>query len=136
MTDEKVYNIPLRRVFSKTSRRRKSPAAVKSIRTFVSKMLRADDVVISPEINEFVWSRGVSHPPAKIRIKVRKEGDRVFADLVDTSKYAEKKAARTKVEKAAAKVEAPKETAAKKTEAKPEAQKNIAEKKAVAESKA
>ncbi len=133
MTDEKVYNIPLRRVFSKTSRLRKSSAAVKAVREFVSRALRTSDVTINPDINEFIWSRGISHPPAQVRVKVRKDGNKVFADLVDTSKYAEKKASAK-----AAKAEASKsvEKSEKKTEASKPVEKAASPKPAHAEKKA
>ncbi len=85
MTEEKIYNIPLRKFFTESGRRAKAPHAIKGLRELLSKKTRSDDVVLSTGINELIWARGVSHPPAKIRVKVRKEGEKVFAELISAT---------------------------------------------------
>lgn len=82
MTDEKIYDIPLRKFYTESSRRKKTPHAVKGVRDFIAKKTRSENVVLSTNVNELLWSRGVSHPPARIRVKVKKEGDKVIADLI------------------------------------------------------
>lgn len=82
MTEEKIYDIPLRKFYTESSRRKKAPHAVKGVRDFIAKKMRSENVFLSPGVNELLWSRGVSHPPAKIRVKVKKEGDKVIADLI------------------------------------------------------
>ncbi|MBI3412926.1 MAG: 60S ribosomal protein L31 [Candidatus Aenigmarchaeota archaeon] len=93
MTEEKLYDIQLRKSFSESSRRKKAPHAIKAVRDFVAKNTRSENVILGTGVNELVWSRGVSHPPSKIRIKVKKDGDKVFADLI--SAEPEKEAVKT-----------------------------------------
>ncbi len=100
MTDEKIYDIPLRKFYTESSRRKKAPHAVKGVRDFIAKKTRSANVLLSTDVNELLWSRGVSHPPAKIRVKVRKDGEKVIAELISTAPITEPK-----------KEETPKETA-------------------------
>ncbi|MBI2085666.1 MAG: 60S ribosomal protein L31 [Candidatus Aenigmarchaeota archaeon] len=98
MTEEKIYDIPLRKFFTESGRRQKAPHAVKGLRELLSKKTRSNDVVLSTGINELIWARGVSHPPAKIRVKVRKDGEKVFAELISVTPVEPKKEAEIKKE--------------------------------------
>ncbi len=91
MTEEKIYDIPLRKFFTESGRRQKAPHAVKGLRELLSKKTHSTDVVLSTGINELIWARGVSHPPAKIRVRVRKDGERVFAELISATPVETKK---------------------------------------------
>ncbi len=81
--DEKIYDVPLRRYFTESGRRKKAPHAIKGVRDFISKKARSNNIVIGEDINRTIWARGVSKPPAKIRIRVRKDGDKAIAELVE-----------------------------------------------------
>ncbi len=81
--DEKIYDVPLRRYFTESGRRKKAPHAIKGVIKFISKKSRSNNIVIGEDINRSIWARGISKPPAKIRIRVRKDGDRVIAELVE-----------------------------------------------------
>ena len=82
MTDEKIYDIPLRKFYNESSRTKKAPHAAKGVREFVTKKTRSANVILSTDVNELLWSRGISHPPAKIRVKVKKDGEKVMVDLI------------------------------------------------------
>jgi len=84
MTEEKLYDIPLRKSFSESGRRKKAPHAIKAVRDFIAKKTRSENIILGSGVNELIWARGVSHPPSKIRVKVKKDGDKVFADLITT----------------------------------------------------
>ncbi len=83
--DEKIYDVPLRRYFTESSRRKKAPHAVKGVIDFISKKTRSNNIVIGEDINRSIWARGISKPPAKIRVRVKKDGDKIVAELVGTS---------------------------------------------------
>ncbi len=101
MTDEKIYDIPLRKFYTESTSKKKVPHAVKGVRDYIAKRTRSQNVLLSTDVNELLWSRGISHPPAKIRVKVRKDGEKVIAELISATPAAELKAG-----------EAPKEAAA------------------------
>lgn len=73
MADSKLYTIPLRREFSKASYKRKTNKAVKALREYVFKHTKADRVVIGEELNDQIWARGITNPPAKVKVEITKE---------------------------------------------------------------
>ena len=54
---ERIYTIPLRDV-KRVPRTKRSPKAMKYIREFIQKHMKAEDVIIDQAINEKVWERG------------------------------------------------------------------------------
>lgn len=73
MADSKVYTIPLRREFQKVAYKKKANKAVKAVKEFVIKHSKADKVVLGEELNEKMWSRGITNPPAKVQVEITKE---------------------------------------------------------------
>lgn len=67
---ERVYTLNLRQ-FAHQPRRTK--LAIRKIKSYVMRHIEADEFVIAPELNEYVWARGYKKPPAKIRIKVERD---------------------------------------------------------------
>jgi large subunit ribosomal protein L31e len=84
--ETKTYTIPLRREFQKTSRNRKANKAITGICEFVVRHTKVapQNVLIGEELNEYIWSRGMSNPPAKVQVEITK-------DVVkkDTAEYTE-----------------------------------------------
>lgn len=87
IVEEKVYTVPLGKAWMMPSNRRAS-RAVRMIRAFVVKNMKlekrkGEDVaeeepkklVISGEVNERVWSRGMQKPPRNIRVRAAKDKD-------------------------------------------------------------
>ena len=99
---ERIYVIPLRGAYEGV-RTKRSRKAIKVIRSFISKHMKAelDDVVISQAVNSTVWKRGIQKPPRKIKVKAVKSGDKVSVMLLDEKEVpkAPAKAAPKKEEK-------------------------------------
>ncbi len=76
IVEERVYTIPLRRAWIAPIKNR-SPRAVRIIQTFLNRHMRPETLVITPEVNEQVWSRGIEKPPRRIRVRATKNKDGV-----------------------------------------------------------
>jgi len=73
VVEERVYTIPLRHVWVVTPRGRRAPRAVRDVRNFVFRHMKAEEVSISEEINQQLWSRSINKPPRKIKIRAVKD---------------------------------------------------------------
>lgn len=74
--EEREYTISLGRLVI-TPRYRRAPRAVRMVREFVARHMRVkpEDVSISPELNEVIWSHGIEADFRRLRVKVsRAEG--------------------------------------------------------------
>ena len=83
---EREYVIPLRKSLNKVPIYKRANKAVKTIKEILVRHMKIRDgdlnkVKIDKYLNEFIWSRGIKKPPAKIKVKARKEGDIVRAEL-------------------------------------------------------
>ena len=77
---ERVYTIPLT-VTKQIPKTKRAPRAIKEIKEFVKKHMAEEvaedeeekgekkDVWVDYRLNELIWSRGIEHPPSKVRIK-------------------------------------------------------------------
>ncbi len=74
--EERIYTVPLRRAWL-VSRRKRAPKAVRILRNFMVRHMKAESVVITNEINEALWSRGIQKPPRRIRVKAAKDKEGV-----------------------------------------------------------
>jgi large subunit ribosomal protein L31e len=84
--EERIYTIPLRRAWIMPAKKR-APRAIRIIRAFVqrhmkvgetaleaeSEEIEAGRIIISNEVNEEIWSRGIQKPPRKLRIRAAKD---------------------------------------------------------------
>ncbi|MFW9846590.1 MAG: 50S ribosomal protein L31e [Candidatus Thorarchaeota archaeon] len=73
--DERIYTVPLRKAYWTGSRLRRSNRAVRILRKFVERHMKPEEMVIQPEVNERIWSRGIQKPPRRIRIRATKNSD-------------------------------------------------------------
>jgi len=78
---ERVYTIPLRRVWVEVPRVRRANRSVSEIKRFLSRHMHAENVQISKALNEIIWKRGAKKPPAKLKVKARLEDNVVKAML-------------------------------------------------------
>lgn len=69
---EKTYTINLRNVWT-TTRNKRSPKAIKEIKEYMKRHMKAEDVIISNEVNEQVWARGIQKPPRKLTVRAVKD---------------------------------------------------------------
>src|SRR3989304_1571731 len=73
VVEEKIYTISLRHVWVVTPRGKRAPRAVRDVRAFVSRHMKAEEVAISDETNSALWSRGINKPPRKITVRAVKD---------------------------------------------------------------
>lgn len=73
VVEEKVYTISLRHAWVVTPRGKRAPRAVRDVRAFVSRHMKAEEVAMSDEINSAIWSRGINKPPRKITVRAVKD---------------------------------------------------------------
>jgi len=73
VVEEKIYTIPIARLGYATDRGHRSPKAVRDVRAYVARHMRADEVSISNEINQAIWGKGINKPPRKITVRAVKD---------------------------------------------------------------
>jgi large subunit ribosomal protein L31e len=87
IVEERVYTIPLGKATVRPPKKR-APRAMQLIRAFITKHMKVEmhleeeeeegelpKVIISSEVNEKVWGRGIEKPPRKIRVRAAKDSD-------------------------------------------------------------
>lgn len=89
---EREYTIPLRRHWFAARTYERTSKAIKAIKIFIAKHMKVEDrdvnkVKLDVYFNNAVWARGRAAPPAKIKVKARKENGIVKVDFVDTPKH-------------------------------------------------
>ena len=75
VVEERIYTVPLGRARIAPVTKR-APRAIRILRAFIKRHMKADDedsIVISNEVNERIWSRGIEKPPRRIRVRVTKD---------------------------------------------------------------
>ncbi len=75
-TEERIMDIPLRKAKNSPVSKRAS-RAMKLVREHVADNMKVpkEDVWIDSSTNEEIWSRGVTKPPSKIKVKAIKFED-------------------------------------------------------------
>ena len=82
---ERIYTIPLQKALVRPPKKR-APRAMQLLKIFVAKHMKMattvseeDDelpqLIITEEVNEKIWSKGIEKPPRKIRVRVTKAKD-------------------------------------------------------------
>ena len=125
-TQTKEYTIPLRKEWRKVSNYRRAGRAAKAIKKFIAKHMKVPErdvskVKLDMYLNNEIWFRGRTKPPAKIKVRVTKEGDIFKVTLAETTKHV--KFAKQKHEKFHKESETSKETPEEKKEEKTEEEK-------------
>jgi large subunit ribosomal protein L31e len=85
--EERVYTIPLGRASIRPPKKR-APRAMQMLKAFVTKHMKLaihveeeeekeelPKLIISNEVNEKVWNKGIEKPPRKIRVRAAKDKD-------------------------------------------------------------
>lgn len=88
---ERMYTIPLRKDVLKQPRAQKTNRAVKTVQQFLERHMKADNVKISPMLNDALWRRGVHRPPSKIRVKAKKDDKGIVTARLPDEKEVVKK---------------------------------------------
>ena len=66
---ESIFTIPFYPQLNKTAAYKRTPKAVRMLKAFIVKHTKADFVVITNELNEFLWERGIRKPPRKVKVR-------------------------------------------------------------------
>lgn len=73
VVEEKIYTIPLRHVWVVTARGKRAPRAVRDVRDYVARHMKAEEVAISNEVNSALWTRSINKPPRRITVRAVKD---------------------------------------------------------------
>lgn len=87
IVEERFYTIPLQKALVRPPKKR-APRAMQLIKIFVTKHMKLEmkvseeeeeeelpQLVVSQEVNEKVWDRGIEKPPRKIKVRTTKDKD-------------------------------------------------------------
>ena len=87
IVEERIYTIPLGKASIRPPKKR-APRAIQMIKAFITKHMKLEmkveeeeekeelpKLIISKEVNEKVWDRGIEKPPNKICVRAAKDKD-------------------------------------------------------------
>jgi len=82
---ERKYIIPLRKEYQKSPIYMRTPRAVRTVKAFLKKHMKVDDIRLGKHLNMALWDNGNRNPPHKIEVNVKtfesKEGNYVRAEI-------------------------------------------------------
>ena len=87
VVEERTYTVPLQRALVRPPKKR-APRAMQLLKIFVTKHMKLEmkvseeeeeeelpQLIISKEVNERIWAKGIEKPPRKIRVRAAKDKD-------------------------------------------------------------
>ena len=80
MSEEKMepltrsYTVPLGIAFEAPAYRR-AKVAIRMIKEFTTRHMKATEIRIAKDVNELVWARGIRHPPRRIKLEMDRDED-------------------------------------------------------------
>jgi large subunit ribosomal protein L31e len=87
IVEERTYTIPLQKALVRPPKKR-APRAMQLVKIFITKHMKLEmkvseeeeeeelpQLLISQEVNEKIWDRGIKKPPRKIRVRAAKDKD-------------------------------------------------------------
>ena len=87
IVEERFYTIPLQKALVRPPKKR-APRAMQLIKAFINKHMKLEmkvseeeeeeelpKLIISTDVNEKVWGRGIEKPPRKIKVRATKDKD-------------------------------------------------------------
>ena len=72
----RVYTINLGRAWI-TPQHKRTDRVISMIREFATKHMKSDEIKLDQDLNRQIWTRGKTHPPRKVRVKMIKDEDGV-----------------------------------------------------------
>lgn len=72
--DERIYVIPLAKA-RKGPRNKWAKKSIRFLREFMTRHFKPESLIISQEVNEKIWERGIQKPPRKLKVRVTKNID-------------------------------------------------------------
>ncbi|MBY8989149.1 MAG: 50S ribosomal protein L31e [Candidatus Lokiarchaeota archaeon] len=74
MIDERIYVVPLAK--ARIGPRNKwAKKSIRFLRDFMTRHFKPESLIISQEVNERIWARGIQKPPRKLKVRVTKNID-------------------------------------------------------------
>jgi len=70
----RVYVVPLGRAFEAPPYRR-AKVAIRLIKEFTTRHMKASEIKIKEDVNELVWARGIRKPPRRVRLEMARDED-------------------------------------------------------------
>jgi len=88
IVEERIYTVPLNRAWIMPLNKR-SPRAVRILKAYINRHMKVEapkegeeeeteepaKLIISNEVNERIWTRGIQKPPRNIRVRAAKDKD-------------------------------------------------------------
>jgi large subunit ribosomal protein L31e len=72
--EERMYTVPLSRTRYAPYYKR-SAKAIRLIRAFFTRHMKAERVIITKDLNEAIWANGIRNPPRKVKVRATKDGE-------------------------------------------------------------
>lgn len=84
MAEEKVITLNLRKKMVETPKWRRSNAVVRILKDSLKRHVKKEKIKIDKSLNEKIWSKSITKPHAKFRIKITKIDEKtVKAELLE-----------------------------------------------------
>ena len=71
---ERIYTVPLSRAWI-APRHRRTKRAVNILREFAVRHMKSSEIKIETALNETMWVRGITSPPRRITVRMKKDED-------------------------------------------------------------
>ncbi len=74
VVEERTYMLPFQKVW-RMPRQARAPKAARMLREYVQQHMKVkvDEVLISNEVNEQIWAKGITNPPRRLRVRMVKD---------------------------------------------------------------
>lgn len=72
--DERIYIVPLAKARN-GPRNKRAKKAMRYLKEYMTRHFKPESLVISQDVNEKIWSRGIQKPPRKLKIRATKNID-------------------------------------------------------------
>lgn len=72
--DERIYTIPLAKARN-GPRNKWAKKSIRYLREYMERHFKPESLIISQEVNEKIWERGIQKPPRKLKVRATKNID-------------------------------------------------------------
>jgi large subunit ribosomal protein L31e len=97
-TGERIYTVNFRKAWI-TPQYRRTDRVINILREFAERHMKTDDIKIDQYLNRYLWQRGKTNPPRRVRVRMTKdETDTVVVSLYEELKERESRVSDTSSE--------------------------------------
>ncbi len=72
VVEERTYLLPFQKVW-RMPRQARAPKAARMLREYVQRHMKVEEVLLSDEVNQQIWAKGITNPPRKLRVRMVKD---------------------------------------------------------------